>query len=98
MELTCNKTELEVTGLQTIICTASHVCIYWLLSIAIPFAQQQQCLVFASRVAVVLRASDEALSFYLQCSSLLSRQQVEYYPIVSRGGILVIMSDAISLN
>lgn len=53
-----------------------HSCLYRLLATAVSFAQQQ-CLVFARRAATEPCASDEVLSFYLQCSSLLSRQ-VEY--------------------
>lgn len=41
---------------------------------------------------------EEALSFYLQCSSLLPRHQVEYDPRVKQEGTLLIVFDAISLN
>lgn len=95
MEPTYNKTEPEVTGLPTATWIIVHMCIYWLLSTAVPSAQQQ-CQAFACGGSPCAEAR-EAPSFYQQGSSLLLRHQVEHDPTANQEGTLLIMFEEFRL-
>jgi len=100
MEPRCIKPALVVTGLKTPLHTRSFLYAFtgfyplqYLLH-----SSNSGWLVFARRVTVELRASDEALPFYPRGSSSLSRHQAGHDPTVNQERLLLILFDAFSRN